>query len=44
VLTFTSTFGVATASVPQAFERIDELVAFVLTDSCQGEIKPDRVE
>jgi hypothetical protein len=27
-----------------SFERIDELVAFVATDSCQGKIKPDRVE
>ena len=27
-----------------SFERIDELVAFVVTDPGQGKIKPDRVE
>jgi hypothetical protein len=27
-----------------SFERIDELVAFIVTDSCQGKIKPDRVK
>ena len=27
-----------------SFEGIDKLVAFVVTDSCQGKIKPDRVE